>query len=76
MKKKKEYTSKQEKLARFAKALGHPARVAIIQFLAGQECCYFGGRQKRGNNFFGVLSCAIPNGNRSFRVLRKWRKQR
>lgn len=37
MKKKKEYTSKQEKLARFAKALGHPARVAIIQFLAGQE---------------------------------------
>ena len=42
MKKKKEYTSKQEKLARFAKALGHPARVAIIQFLAGQECCYFG----------------------------------
>ena len=42
MKKKKEYTSKQEKLARFAKALGHPARVVIIQFLAGQECCYFG----------------------------------
>ncbi|MCM1441133.1 MAG: metalloregulator ArsR/SmtB family transcription factor [Roseburia sp.] len=42
MKEKKEYTSKQEKLARFAKALGHPARIAIIQFLAKQETCYFG----------------------------------
>lgn len=39
---KKEYTSKQEKLARFAKALGHPARIAILQFLAKQETCYFG----------------------------------
>ena len=39
---KKDYTEKQEKLARFAKALGHPARVAIIQFLAKQEQCYFG----------------------------------
>ena len=42
MKKKKEYTSKQEKLARFAKAMGHPARVAILEFLAGQSCCFFG----------------------------------
>lgn len=39
---KKEYTFKQEKLARIAKALGHPARIAIIQFLAKQETCYFG----------------------------------
>src|SRR5574344_2545089 len=39
---KKEYTVKQESLARFAKALGHPARVAIIDFLAKQETCYFG----------------------------------
>lgn len=39
---KKDYTEKQEKLARFAKALGHPARVAIIQFLAKQGQCYFG----------------------------------
>ena len=29
----KEYTVKQEQLARFAKAMGHPARVAIIEFL-------------------------------------------
>ena len=38
----KNYTEKQEKLARFAKALGHPARIAIMQFLAKQEECYFG----------------------------------
>ena len=38
----KNYTEKQEKLARFAKALGHPARIAVMQFLARQEECYFG----------------------------------
>lgn len=32
----------QEQLARWAKALGHPARVAIMQFLAKQTTCYFG----------------------------------
>ena len=32
----------QELLARFAKALGHPTRVAIVQFLINQEECYFG----------------------------------
>ena len=42
MNEKKEYTEKQEKLARIAKALGHPARVAVMQFLAKQEECYFG----------------------------------
>ena len=39
---KKVYTEKQERIARFAKALGHPARIAIMQFLAKQEQCYFG----------------------------------
>jgi len=29
-------------LARFAKALGHPIRVAILQMLAKQTCCYHG----------------------------------
>ena len=29
-------------LARFAKAMGHPARMAILQFLASQESCFFG----------------------------------
>lgn len=38
----KEYTIKQEWIARFAKAMGHPARIAILQFLAKQNTCYFG----------------------------------
>lgn len=38
----KNYTIDQERLARFAKAMGHPARVAILQFLAKQKTCYFG----------------------------------
>lgn len=31
-----------EKLARFAKALGHPTRIEILCFLASMESCYFG----------------------------------
>ena len=42
MEEKKDYTATQEQLARFAKALGHPARIAILHFLARQETCYFG----------------------------------
>ena len=42
MQNKKVYTEKQERMARFAKALGHPARIAIMQFLARQKQCYFG----------------------------------
>lgn len=38
----KGYTKEQEQIARFAKAMGHPARMAILQFLASQENCYFG----------------------------------
>ena len=38
----KDYSIRQEQLARFAKAMGHPARIAILQFLANQETCYFG----------------------------------
>lgn len=33
----RDYTIKQEQIARFAKAMGHPARIAILQFLAKQE---------------------------------------
>jgi DNA-binding transcriptional ArsR family regulator len=36
------YTETQIKTARFAKALGHPARVYIIEILAKQSCCYSG----------------------------------
>lgn len=37
MDEKRDYTIKQERLARFAKALGHPARIAIMNFLAKQK---------------------------------------
>lgn len=40
--KQKEYTREQEQLARFAKAMGHPARIAILDFLTKQTCCFFG----------------------------------
>ncbi|MCL2329541.1 MAG: winged helix-turn-helix domain-containing protein [Bacteroidetes bacterium] len=39
---KEKLTKEQEQLARFAKALGHPIRVAILQMLAKQTCCYHG----------------------------------
>ncbi len=42
MKKASKYTEEQIKLARYARALGHPARVQIIQTLAKQSCCYSG----------------------------------
>ena len=38
----KDYSIRQEQVARFAKAMGHPARIAILQFLAKQSTCYFG----------------------------------
>ena len=38
----KEYTDKQASIAHFAKALGHPARIAILHYLASQETCFFG----------------------------------
>src|SRR5690554_822833 len=37
---KEKLTKEQEQLARLAKALGHPVRVAILQMLAKQTCCY------------------------------------
>ncbi|MCL2511911.1 MAG: winged helix-turn-helix domain-containing protein [Bacteroidales bacterium] len=39
---KENLTKEQEQLARFARALGHPIRVAILQMLAKQTCCYHG----------------------------------
>lgn len=38
----KTYTYEQEKLARYAKALGHPARVFILQFLESCNGCFVG----------------------------------
>ncbi|MDU0372325.1 ArsR/SmtB family transcription factor [Hymenobacter monticola] len=36
------FTQEQQQLARVAKALAHPARVAIIQFLASKQTCISG----------------------------------
>jgi DNA-binding MarR family transcriptional regulator len=42
--KKRYYTENQEAVARYAKALSHPARVFILEFLANNldKCCYSG----------------------------------
>ncbi len=40
--KEKLYTREQEHIAQIAKALGHPARIAIMNFLAHQDNCFFG----------------------------------
>jgi ArsR family transcriptional regulator len=42
--KRKYYTEPQEQMARYAKALAHPARVFILDFLADNidKCCYSG----------------------------------
>ena len=39
---KRDYSLKAEQIARFAKALAHPARIQILQFLASRQECYFG----------------------------------
>ena len=39
---KDKYTEFQNQTARFAKALGHPVRIQILEILAGQSCCYSG----------------------------------
>ena len=38
----KDFTKNQNELASIAKALGHPARIAILQFLASQKACVCG----------------------------------
>ena len=47
---KKEYTATQGQLARFAKALGHPARIAIMHFLALLTSVVF-----MSSKFYGLL---------------------
>ena len=36
------YLEETETLARFAKALGHPTRIKILNYLESQSCCYTG----------------------------------
>lgn len=40
--KSKYFTKEQELAARFAKALSHPVRIAILELLNSQTCCYHG----------------------------------
>ena len=35
-------TSEQKKIARYAKAMGHPIRMHILELLSDQQCCYSG----------------------------------
>lgn len=36
------YSEQQKQVARIAKALSNPARIAILEFLAQQNTCFFG----------------------------------
>ncbi len=42
MKKKDVLTEEQKKLARYAKAMGYPIRVYVLELLSKQNCCYSG----------------------------------
>ena len=36
------YSEENVQLARFAKAMGHPARLMILKILGGEACCFCG----------------------------------
>lgn len=36
------FSEQQLKIARFAKALGHPVRIYVMEHLSKQSCCYSG----------------------------------
>ncbi len=38
----RKYTENQKQIANFANAIAHPVRVAILELLASQTCCYHG----------------------------------
>ena len=42
MKKEEVLTEEQITLARFAKAMGHPIRMYVLELLSNQSCCYSG----------------------------------
>ena len=37
-----QFTTKENRLAKYAKALAHPARIAILKLLAGRQTCVCG----------------------------------
>ena len=42
MNKKEVITDRQRKKARYAKAMGHPIRMYVLELLVSQNCCYSG----------------------------------
>lgn len=40
--KKENYTENEVLIAKYSKALGHPARIAILNYLASLDTCFFG----------------------------------
>ena len=42
MKTKSIISDEQKKMARYAKAMGHPIRIYILELLSKQSCCYSG----------------------------------
>lgn len=38
----KVFTDEQKKAARYAKAMGHPVRMYVLELLSKQACCYSG----------------------------------
>lgn len=42
MKEKEVLTKEQKKVARYAKAMGHPIRMYVLELLSNQSCCYSG----------------------------------
>ena len=39
---KKGFNEEQQKIARYAKAMGHPIRIYVLELLSKQACCYSG----------------------------------
>lgn len=62
----KKYTYKQELIAKFSNALGHPVRVAILQQLSKKSCCFHGDMAE-------VLPIANSTLSQHLKVLREAR---
>ena len=39
---KTDYSEDEKLIALYAKAMGHPARIAILNYLSSLDCCFFG----------------------------------
>ena len=79
-----EYEEGIEKLARFAKALGHPTRVAILKYLNRQSCCFtgdivhsseFSGKRHAGKRELSPSSILPPGSIVLSEVLPGWKRR-